>query len=190
MRSLEAAMTFSFFDQYHIDFIGYKNKLDNAIHKQAVDERYRWVNDGEINTEGIEIYFRFSSKKLTSSINYTFNQSYDENDEFVPEISKHTGNVSATYHFSNHIKINFRANYIGERENPQIIASDNGSTIDPCLVFHGALSLLNYKGFTLQFIVKNLLNKEYYHTSNREPDRYRQPQRTVMVSVGYTLNTK
>ncbi len=190
MRSLEAAMTFSLFNNYKLDFIGYRNRLDNAIIKQFIDEGYRWVNDGEINTEGIEIYFRYLSKKLTSSINYTFNQSYNENDEFVPEISKHSGNASATYHFSNHIKINLRANYIGERKNPKMIESTHSNYVDPCLIFYGTLSLLNYKGFTVQFIVKNILNKEYYHTSNREPDRYRQPQRTIMVSVGYTMNTK
>lgn len=190
MRSLEAAMTFSLFNNYKLDFIGYRNRLDNAIIKQFIDEGYRWVNDGEINTEGIEIYFRYLSKKLTSSINYTFNQSYNENDEFVPEISKHSGNASATYHFSNHIKINLRANYIGERKNPKMIESTHSNYVDPCLIFYGTLSLLNYKGFTVQFIVKNILNKEYYHTSNKEPDRYRQPQRTIMVSVGYTMNTK
>jgi len=188
MRSLEAAMTFSLFNNYKLDFIGYRNRLDNAIIKQFIDEGYRWVNDGEINTEGIEIYFRYLSKKLTSSINYTFNQSYNENDEFVPEISKHSGNASATYHFSNHIKINLRANYIGERKNPKMIESTHSNYVDPCLIFYGTLSLLNYKGFTVQFIVKNILNKEYYHTSNKMPDRYRQPQRTIMLSAGYSLN--
>jgi hypothetical protein len=56
------------------------------------------------------------------------------------------------------------------------------------LIFHCTLSIINYEGFNIQFSVKNLLDDEYYHTSNREPDRYRQPQQTIMLSVGYAIN--
>jgi len=34
-------------------------------------------------------------------------------------------------------------------------------------------------------VVRNLLDAEYYHTSNRPPDRYRQPQRTVGLKATY-----
>ncbi len=188
MRSLEAAIAISLFNNYKLDIIGYNNGLDNAINKQVVDAEYRWVNSGEINTEGIEVCFRYLSKRITSSVDYTYNQSHNENNEFVPEISRHSGNTSITYHFGDHVKINLRANYLGKRENPKIIASTNSKYVEPCLIFHGTLSLLNYKGFNVQLTVKNLLNKEYYHTSNKMPDRYRQPQRTIMLSAGYSLN--
>jgi len=188
MKSLEAAFTFTLFNNYIIDIIGYKNDLDNAITKEIINDDYRWVNSGEIKTDGIEIYLRYVSSKLKTSLNYTFNQSYNELGEFVPEISKHTGNASITYYLNQFIRINLRANYIGERENPKLITSTNSNYIDPCLIFHGTLSLVNYKGFTVQLIAKNILNTEYYHTSNRDPDRYRQAQRTIMFSIGYGLN--
>jgi len=187
MKSLEAAFTFSLFDNYKIDIIGYKNDLDNAITKEIINDDYRWVNSGEIKTDGIEIYLRYVSSKLKTSLNYTFNQSYNEVGEFVPEISKHTGNASITYYLNQYIRINLRANYIGKRENPKLITSTNSYDIDPCLIFHGAMSLVNYKGFTVQLIAKNILNTEYYHTSNRDPDRYRQAQRTIMFTVGYVF---
>ena len=187
MKSLEAAFTFSLFDNYKIDIIGYKNDLDNAITKEIINDDYRWVNSGEIKTDGVEIYLRYVSSKLKTSLNYTFNQSYNELGEFVPEISKHTGNASLTYYLNQFIRINLRANYIGKRENPKLITSTNSIDIDPCLIFHGTLSLVNYKGFTVQLIAKNILNTEYYHTSNRDPDRYRQAQRTIMFSVGYLI---
>lgn len=190
MKSLEAAITFSLFDNYKLDLIGYRNKLDNAINKEVINDSYRWINKGEVNTEGIEVYLRYSSKKIKSSVNYTFNQSYDENNDFIPEISKHSGNVSATYIINDHIKVNIRANYVGKRENPQIITSNSSKYVDPYLVFHGTLSVLNYKNYNFQLIVKNIFNKEYYHTSNRPPERYRQPQRTVMLSIGYIINNK
>ncbi|HAN19463.1 MAG: hypothetical protein A2X13_02195 [Bacteroidetes bacterium GWC2_33_15] len=188
MKSLETAFTFSIADNYTMDIIGYKNNLENAITKEVINDDYRWVNGGKIETDGVEIYIRYASRKLKSSINYTFNQSYNESGDLVPEISKHTGNMNITYSFNEYIKINIHANYIGKRENPKMISSTSSTYIDPCLIFHGALSLVNYKGFSVQLSAKNILNTEYYHTSNRDPDRYRQAQRTIMFSVGYTLN--
>jgi len=188
MKSLEADVMISVSDNFIVDLIGYKNSLTNAIAKEVLSEGYRWVNSGEINTEGFEVYFRYSSQKIKSSLNYTFTNSYNINESLIPEISKHTGNASVTYSLSNNIKFNLRVNYIGKRRNTKIIATTNSYYVDPCVVFHGALSLLNYKGFTVQLIAKNILNKEYYHTSNKIPDRYRQPQRTIMLSVSYGLN--
>ncbi|MBI5324278.1 MAG: TonB-dependent receptor plug domain-containing protein [Ignavibacteriae bacterium] len=188
MKSIEAAITLSIADNFKLDLIGYSNKFENAITKQSIGESYKWINEGKITTNGFEVYFRYSSPKLKSSVNYTYNQSLNSNDDFIPEISKHTGNASLTYSFTNNIILNIRANYIGERENTKVIATTNSNMIEPCLIFHAVLSFLNYEGFNLQLIGKNILNKEYYHTSNRPPDRYRQSQRTIMLSVGYSLN--
>jgi outer membrane receptor for ferrienterochelin and colicins len=187
MKSLEAAITMVVAGNVKMDFIGYKNTLENAISKYLAEGGYYWANVGEVNTEGFEIFFRYSSKKIKTSLNYTFTNSYNINESLIPEISKHTGNASVTYSLGNNIKLNLRANYIGKRRNTKIITSTNSYYVDPCVVFHGALSLLNYKGFTVQLIAKNILNKEYYHTSNKIPDRYRQPQRTILLSVGYSL---
>jgi outer membrane receptor for ferrienterochelin and colicins len=188
MKSLEASMTFSIADNSKIDFITYKNKLDNAITKEVTGAGYRWVNSGLVNTDGVEISFRHVSHNFKTSCNYTFNQSYNGFNEFVPEISKHTGNASVTFSVSKNIKLNLRANYIGKRENPKIVAATNSRDIGPYLIFHGAFSVVNYNGFDIQLAVKNILDKEYYQTSNRDPDRYRQPQRTILLSLGYALN--
>ncbi len=188
MKSLETALTLSIADNLKVDLIGYKNNLESAITKELSSKGFSWVNSGQIKTDGIEIYFRYVSPKLNSTLNYTYNQSKNESGEPVPEISKHSGNASITYSFDENIKVNLRANYIGGRENPKTIAATNSRYIEPCLILNGALSFLNYKGFNVQLLMKNMLNTKYYHTSNREPDRYRQPQRTVMLSIGYALN--
>jgi outer membrane receptor for ferrienterochelin and colicin len=188
MKSLEAALAFSFFNDFKVELIGYGNKLGNAITNEVTNSGYLWVNSGEISTKGFEIYLRYSSRKLTASLTYTYNQSLNKSGEFVPEISKHSGNTSITYSFNQYLKINLRANYIGQRENPKLVVTTNSFYIEPCLIFHGTVSFLNYKGFTARLIVNNILNTKYFHTSNRAPDRYRQPQRTIMLSVGYALN--
>lgn len=187
MKSLEAAITLSFDEYIKFDLIGYRNILENGITQKIIDDGYRWDNEGKIKTNGLEVYLRYNYQKLKASLNYTLNDSYDETDRFIQEISRHSGNASATLSFYKYFKLNLRANYVGKRENPKVIASTNSNIVDPYLIFQGALSIVNYKGFSIQLIARNILNKEYYHTSNRIPDRYRQPQRTVMLTIGYSM---
>jgi len=187
MKSIEAAIALTFSDNYKADLIGFKNDLDNAINKEIIGDDYRWINTGQINTDGIDVYLHYISNKFKSSISYSFTNSVNENKVIIPEISKHSGNASITYAFNNHLKINLRANYIGKRKNPHLIETTNSKYIDPCLIFFGTLSMLNYKNINLQISVRNILNTEYYHTSNRDIDRYRQSQRTVLLSLGYAI---
>ncbi|MCK9611344.1 MAG: TonB-dependent receptor plug domain-containing protein [Bacteroidales bacterium] len=198
MKSLETAFTFSITDKIKLDIVGYRNYLTNVITKEFPDTTgiinydsssfYRWVNDGIVDTYGCELYFRLDYGKIKSSLNYTFNYSKNEEGFFMPEISMHSANASITYSFNEHIKINLRAHYFGKRKNPQLISSTNSYYVGHYFLLDGTLSLLNYKSFTVQVLLKNILNTKYYHTSNREPDRYRQPQFTFMVSLGYTFN--
>ncbi|MBU0473926.1 MAG: TonB-dependent receptor [Bacteroidetes bacterium] len=188
MRSYEASISSSLFNNLKIDFMFYKNSLESAIVKEENVLGYKWINSGAIKTEGVEVYLRFASKNCKASLNYTFTQSYDLFQNFVPEISKHTGNLSLTYLLSKNFSINVRANYIGKRENPTLIETTKSKFIDPSCIFHGAFSLLNYHSFDIQLLIKNILDAEYYHTSNRDPNRYRQSQRTIMLSVNYSLN--
>jgi hypothetical protein len=44
---------------------------------------------------------------------------------------------------------------------------------------------LDLRGFDFQLIARNLLDEVYYHPSNLEPDRYRQPQRTILAKAAY-----
>lgn len=188
MKSMETAVMLSLNDNIKLDIIGYKNTLSNAINKDIISiNEYRWINRGKVITDGFEINLKYSFRKINSMLCYTYNKSEDEAGKSIPEISKHTGNASITYSVSNHIKFNLRANYIGKRENPKIIATTNSRFIDPSLILHCSISLLNYNGFNLQLIAKNIMDKEYYHTSNRAPDRYRQPQRTLMLTIGYSF---
>jgi len=189
MYSIEGA--YSFASKYFIlDIVAYNNKLQNAISLEYLSEGSRWINSGEVNTQGGEIFLRFSLKKLSPYINYTYNYSFDEFENLVPEIAKHTANAGFTYSLNKYFRINLRANYVGKRENPKEIVSVHSFYVDPYLIFNGSISMINYKGFNVQISVKNILNQEYYHTSNRMPDRYRQPQRTVLFSIGYNINNK
>lgn len=189
LRALELAFSFNVKDKVRIDVVGYRNYMLHSILKELTDTlgNYRWANSGHIDTYGLEFSLRFELWKFKTDLNYTYTQSEDEPGNFVNEISRHTGNVSLTYSINDNFKINLHASYVGKRENPQLISATNSYFVDPYFVLYGAITLLNFKGIAAQISVKNILNSKYYHTSNRTPERYRQPQFTVLFTVGYTL---
>ena len=153
---------------------------------RAVDN-FRWKNHGRFETEGLEFTSIYSAGKLKLSANYTYNFSYDENREIIAEIAKHTANTNITYRFLDHFRINLRANYFGKRKNPQTISATNSDFVEPALIFNGVLSLMNFHRFDVQLIAKNIFDTEYYHTSNRLVERYRQPQRTILMKLTYNI---
>lgn len=187
ISSLETSLNLSLSNNFEFDLIGYINKLKNGLIRENIFGGWRWINADEFNTIGSEIALTFVTSSLRASINYTFTESEDKNDLFIPEISKHVGNACVAYLITDKINLNIRANYLGERKNPKVIPATNSNTIEPALVFHGSLNFLNYYGVTASINIKNIFDTEYYHPSNRSPSRYRQSQRTVMLSLSYNL---
>jgi len=187
MKSIEAGMTIIVSKSLTLEMIGFENKLINGIIKEQLPEGYRWGNTGEIVTTGAELSAILNLERFDAYINYTFNHSSNEKGEHITEISPHSANAGVTYEISKRLKINLRSNYMGKCENAKVIASTGSKMVDPYLIFNGAVTYSTLKGLTLQLTGKNLFNAEYYHTSNRAPDRYRQPQRTVMLSARYVF---
>lgn len=189
MNSLELSNNLYLSKSFSITTSIYKNILDESIEKELLpnSNQFRWINKGRLETDGAEITLKYSSKKIRFSTNYTFNHSYNENKVIIPEIAKHMTNATITYRFFDLYRINLSANYIGERKNTQIISATNSDLVEPALIFNGTLSLIDFHKFNLQLMFKNILNKEYYHTSNVPVERYRQPQRTLMIKLAYNL---
>ncbi|MBT4397875.1 MAG: TonB-dependent receptor [Bacteroidetes bacterium] len=189
MKSFELSNSVFFSDSYVMSLSLYKNVIDEAIVKEVSGsgDNYRWINQGRFETDGMEIEAHYSAGKLKMFANYTYNFSYDENKEIIPEIAKHTVNTGFTYRFLNNYLINLRANYFGKRRNPQTITATNSNFIEPALIFNGTLSFMNFHKLDMQIVANNILNTKYYHTSNRLVERYRQPQRTIMLKLAYNF---
>jgi len=188
LNSLEAAMSFSVKEHLKIDVMGYKNLLYNAIVREIDGNSYKWVNEGIIKTDGLDIALKCHFPSVKAQLNYTFNNSTDANGAALTEISKHSGNALLTYTYKKIMSANIRAQYLGERLNPVIIQTTATNKIQPAVIFHCNLTVLNLKHFNMQLSVRNILNTEYYHPSNRMPDIYRQSQRTFLISLGYIFN--
>lgn len=185
MKALELLYRFNFSEVWHTSFSIYSNKLQNGMVRVIDGNTYRWVNSGIINTNGIEWTLAYSAKKFKGELNYTFTGSTDEQEKQVPEISKHTANAGFTAQLLPQLHWNIRAAYVGARANNRLIAATQSDILEPFVLVNSAVTWRPYQAMSVQIIGRNLLNAVYYHPSNVTPDRYRQPQRTLLLMIAY-----
>ncbi|QGY46783.1 TonB-dependent receptor [Maribellus comscasis] len=188
-RSFEISNTLFITDNFKTDLQIYYNRLYNGIVKvyAADNADFYWNNSGNTETKGMELSTNLVHNNVNFFGSYTYNLTADKNGEQVAEIAPHTGVLGANYSFSKHLNVGLRTFYFGKRKNPKVIKATNSEYIEPAVVVDLNISLLNYKNKNIQFVLKNLTNKEYYHTSNLIPDRYRQAQRFFLLKLSYKI---
>lgn len=185
MRSYELSLSYQVSKNFFLGTSAYRNHINDKLTKESNETVDHWINKNKLTTSGIEVYSNYTIRDFCLHANYTFNDSYDQDETDITEISRHTANAGVTYSCHSNIKMNFRANYLGERKNPFIIPATGDDVIDGALLFHACLSLVDIKGFNLQVKADNIFNTRYYHPSNRFAGRYRQPQQTFAVKLTY-----
>ncbi len=125
--------------------------------------------------------------RLKAYLNYTYTRSVNRLDEQVPEIAPHGANAGILYAISPRLRVSLRGSYLGARRNSKIIPATGDDRIDAAFILHAAATLTLPGGFDLQIVVNNLLDAVYYHPSILPPSRYRQPQRSLRLSMGYAF---
>ena len=185
MHSFEFVFTYLILNNLSIGTSVYKNLINDKLTKEIGSDGSRWVNKNRMNTLGFDLYCNYSISNLIVYANYTYSNSYDQDDVSIPEISMNTTNAGITYSYNTNIKLTFRTNYLGQRKNPQIIPNTGNDKIDNAFLLHGCISYIDLHGFDFQLKVNNILNQEYYHPSNLFAGRYRQPQRNFTLKISY-----
>jgi outer membrane receptor for ferrienterochelin and colicins len=190
MKSLELIIAWQTLKELSFTGSVFNNLITDKLTKETTPTIDRWINKDKLNTTGFELSGNFNTGKLQLYADYSFNDSRDMDNVSIPEISKHTANAGFTWALIDRMKINLRANYLGERKNPFIIPATGDYRIDDALIFNGCVSYSLFRCFNLSFKMNNILNAEYYHPSNRFNGRYRQPQRTFSLWLIYEFNFK
>jgi len=190
INSLELCLSYLLKDNFSFGGSIYYNSIKDKLTKETTPTIDRWINKDILNTTGIELYGHYFAGNFDMYANYTFNESLDQYEVMIPEISINTANAGFTYSYRQSFKFNLRANYLGNRKNPTVIPATGNDKIEDALIFNGCISYVGFKNTNLQFKMNNILNQEYYHTSNRFSGRYRQPQRHFSVVATYNFNWK
>ena len=188
MKSVELCLSYQLRKDMNFGGSLYFNTINDKLTKETSSTIDRWINKDILNTTGFELYGNYVTGNFDFFANYTYNDSRDQDEVFIPEISINTANAGFTYSYRQKFKINLRANYLGDRKNPYIIPATGNDRIEDALIFNGCISYLGLKNFNLQFKMNNILNQEYYHPSNRFSGRYRQPERNFSFIATYNFN--
>ncbi len=184
MQSYEASLEYRFGPSLHAGLALYHNEISDLLTFDAAANR--WENQGSGTTTGLELTADYTWRTLVATVNYTFNDSEDDDGEMIPEIARHDANIGLTCPIGEHWKLNTRCEYLGRRKNTGIAATTGSDRLDDAFVVHTNLNF-HLRDWDVDLGVHNLLNTTYYHTSNRPPDRYRQPQRMVSLTVRYVF---
>ena len=181
MKSLEIALGYVYSENFVATLSVYKNNMKGTF----VREELRQTNGPDVKTDGFELGLDYVWGQIRSYFNYTYNLSIYEHGETVPEIGNNNINAGILFAITRQLKIDVRGHYLGTRKNVKTISATASDYVDHTFVVNSTLSFLDLNGFDFQIIVNNLLDTEYYHTSNNPPDRYRQPQRRILLRVKY-----
>lgn len=190
MKSGELFLSYSFSKYFNIEASMYQNNLTRQLVIEFVDTlgNWRWINRDEVTTTGVEAGFNFKKHRVGFYGYYTYNYPKDQNGNLIPEISKHVANAGVTVKMYQGLNLHVGGYYYGERINPKTIATTGTNIVDGAFILNGTLGWFDFHGIDLQLIINNILNTEYYHTSNLLPDRYRQPQRSFLLKATWNFN--
>jgi outer membrane receptor for monomeric catechols len=73
--------------------------------------------------------------------------------------------------------------YWGPRNNPKVISATNSDVIHEAWVSDVTVNWRFRQRTHLQMQWRNVGNERYFHPSNLSPDRYRQPQRQLLMTL-------
>lgn len=187
MNSWELNFRYFILKNLTVDLSIYRNLLYDLIVTEVINNQSRAVNKGDVKTIGGDVSFHFKSKYLDTDFSYTLNSSSGIGNSGIPEISHNLFSLGMLLRPKKYLTLSLRGNFIGERDNPKIIESINSYKIENAFILYATLAYSGIDKFLISLTINNLLDEEYYHPSNRPPDRYRQPQRTILFKIGYNL---
>lgn len=183
MKSIELSAGYSFTHRLHGGVSVYRNVLTNGLARENIGANWRWANTSRINTSGMEGELEYKKDKWKSYLNYTYTASTAEDGSEAAEISPHSAAAGVQYAFTGRLKLDMRGQYTGRRKNVRQAGALDDSWLGGAFVLNSTLSLQNFRGYDIQLAARNLLNKEYYHTSNTAVTAYRQPQFLTTLKI-------
>ncbi len=182
MRSIELANLITPTKYLRLELCLYQNQIYDVLTQDTC-----WINADRLNTNGLELDLDYSRGKSQFYLNYTFTDSKYSDGSVIPEIARHSFNAGIGYSIWQNLKVHLHGSYLSRRKNPVLITATNSHYVNAYLVWNGVISYLPTPKMEIQMAVNNLLDAVYYHTSNRPPQRYRQPQRAILFKFSYQI---
>ncbi|MCK5148580.1 TonB-dependent receptor [bacterium] len=131
---------------------------------------------GSLQIRGTQIRAKYKNSNYDAYLYYTYSDPQNtegESDIRIGDIAGHRINFGINARYFDHLNLNLRMNYVGERKTGEetTISNNPFDVIDAYTVFHGAITYKNIiGGISLQLAINNVFNTEYFHPGVRSAD--------------------
>jgi len=189
----------------YVELVGYSsiytNVLETAVVEYSGGKTTQFKAIGRIEAQGIQMNSYASlSKKYKLYANYTFTHPYKiEKDKRIRlgDIARHQYNLGANaMFFNNKLNVNLRMNWVGSKETGKntTVIDNPVNSVDAFILFNGAITYNNlFPGLSIQMILNNILDNQYYHPGIRSADGIQyasllpQYNRSLFIRLFYDL---
>ncbi|MFC1852101.1 TonB-dependent receptor plug domain-containing protein [candidate division CSSED10-310 bacterium] len=200
VKNFECSVSWQISRHFIVDVIGYHALYDNVAGTANVTlpdgtETTQHQAIGSLQISGMMSNFLFIYKDLTAYANYTFTEPKNEDTDLrIGDIARHQVNLGLNMHLLQKLNLNVRLNYVGEKETGKntTISTNPLDKIDAYTVISGAITYYNIMpGFSLQMVVNNIADVEYFHPGVRSADgdyyaaKCPQNERNFMMKILY-----
>ncbi len=201
VRNIELSAYWQIVKNLSLDVVGYSAHYDDVVGTAIVtlpdgSETGQFQPIGEQIINGVQANAKWEAGCLTFLTNYTFTDPLDkESDLRISDIASHRANFIANALFFEHLNLNIRTNYVGQRKTGEgTSGSQNPDTLfDSYVIFHSTIGYQNIlPGISLQLTINNILDEEYFDPGVREAvgkysTRLPQERRNFMVKAIYSF---
>lgn len=196
VSNFEASISWQLFKNLFLDVLYYYSNYDGVVGTKIIpyNNTTTGQNDaiGKLKIQGIQASATYKLDNLEFYANYAYtdpkNNKLDAEGKLTGEyqqigdISAHKLNAGVNYIFLDDFNFNLRMNYRSERPvGPSTSVSNNPGNFPALFLLNGALSYNILENLTIQGIVNNILDKDYFDPGIRSADgslySYRVPQR-------------
>jgi outer membrane receptor protein involved in Fe transport len=181
IKNIEFTAGWKIMKDLTFDVAFFHSNIEDVVGTVPVpDQPGKFQNDniGIFKINGIQSNLTYQWKMLTAYLNYTFtdpHQTYSEKgevDNLIGDISAHKFNLGINGTFFDHLNINLRLNYTGERETGAgTTVPLNFEEFPGVTVLNGAIRYADLiPGLDLQLVCNNIMNTTYYHPGTKAAD--------------------
>ncbi|MGB0862254.1 MAG: TonB-dependent receptor plug domain-containing protein [Saprospiraceae bacterium] len=186
--NIEISVRRFFTETFHIEAVAYRARYNRTLQEVVVPYQGGFTNQfkstGELLVKGGHLVATYQKKNLSLYFNYTYTDpsnligapkdSTQKIEVRVSDIASHQCNIGGNYIYKG-FNFNLRSNIIGRKiTGKETSVPGNLDDFPAYAIFNGALSY-HLKRFNLHFdfMVNNILNKQYYSPGVRAADNTR-----------------
>ena len=185
IRTYEVGLSYQFNKHITSSVNYFNNRVKDLITQTLIGDDLFFVNSGDARVQGVEMETKVDiTKGSYIFMNYTFQDTEDDDGHNLPFVAKHHGNFGINIHYPKYLNTNLYTFITGERSRePEDMRDD--------LPGFALLNLsVTVKGFfktmEIQGTVFNLLDKDYRDPGlSFMPEDLPRPGRTFHVGLSY-----